>query len=197
MARRVACVDGAFGPDGSCLDHGIAARGRSGGVSGRGWFRLGLKALHELASIAFGGALLVCLVINGTADRSSPADFLAARRLFATVAQVVLVPSMGVVVVSGLLALAATHGYLRARWAWVKALLGLSLFQATLLVVGSASRQADLTAALAASDTALADAMLRAECITLVLLLVLCVANVLLAVWRPRLGREGSAARSG
>lgn len=170
---------------------GLPARGRAARVNGRGWFRLGMKAAHELATIGFGGGLLACLVINGTADRASPASFAAARQLFAVVAQYVLVPSMGVVVVSGLLALAATRGYLRARWAWVKALLGLSLFEATFLVVGSASRQTDLTAALAAADTTAADALLRAERHTLVLLLVLSVANVVLAVWRPRLGRTG------
>lgn len=166
-------------------------------MKGRGWFRLGMKALHELGGIGYGGGLLACLVINGSAGLQSPAQFAAARQLFATVAQVVLVPSMGLVVVSGLLALAATHGYLRARWAWVKALLGITVFQATFLVVGSASRQADLVTAMAAADQATADALLRAERLTLLLLLALSVANVLLAVWRPRLGRESSSARTG
>lgn len=164
-------------------------------MNGRGWFRLGMKALHELGAIGLGGGLLVCLVLNSTADRTSPAEFAAARHLFAAVAQYVLLPSMGIVVVSGLLALAATRGYLGARWAWAKAALGLSLFEATFLVVGSADRQSDLTAAMVAADSALADSLLRAERNTLVLLLVLSVVNVVLAVWRPRLGRPRSAAR--
>lgn len=90
---------------------------------------------------------------------------------------------MAVVVVSGLLALAATRGYLDAGWAWLKALLGLSVFEATLVVVGSAQRQAELLAA--APDQL--DALLRAERHTLVLLIGLSIVNVVLAVWRPKL----------
>ncbi len=40
-------------------------------MNGRRWFRLGAKALHEIASIAFGGALAACLVINLVANRAS------------------------------------------------------------------------------------------------------------------------------
>ncbi|HKX95784.1 MAG TPA: hypothetical protein VJM48_13855 [Methylibium sp.] len=93
--------------------------------------------MHEIAAIGFGGALAACLVINLTANRASPAAFAAARDTFAPIAQYLLLPSMAVVVVSGLIALAATRGYLDAGWAWVKALLGLSVFEATLLIVVS------------------------------------------------------------
>ena len=94
-------------------------------MSGRRWLRLGAKAPHEIASIGFGGALAACLVINLTANRASAEQFAAARKLFAAIAQYVLLPSMGIVVVSGLFALAATRAYMNAGWAWVKALLGL------------------------------------------------------------------------
>jgi hypothetical protein len=161
-------------------------------MNGRGIFRLGAKALHEIGSIGFGGALLACLVINGMADRSVAAEFAAARQVFAAIARYVLIPSMAVVVLSGLFALAATRGYMSAGWAWLKALLGLSLFEATLLVVGSSSRHEELAAAIAAGDAAVVDALLRAERWTLLLLLALGVVNVLLAVFRPRL-----SARSG
>lgn len=154
-------------------------------MNGRRWLRLGTKALHEIASIGFGGALAACLVINLAGHRASPAEFTAARQAFAAIAQYVLVPSMAVVVVSGLIALAATRGYQDAGWAWLKALLGLSVFEATLLVVGSSRRQAEFAAA--AADTALLDTLLRSERNTLWLLIALSVVNVVLAVWRPRL----------
>lgn len=141
------------------------------------------KVLHEVASLGYGGALAACLLINLRADRSSPAVFRAARELFAAIANGLLVPCMAGVVVSGLLALAATRGYLDAGWAWLKALLGLSVFEATLVVVGSAQRQAELLAA--APDQL--DALLRAERHTLVLLIGLSIVNVVLAVWRPKL----------
>jgi uncharacterized membrane protein len=154
-------------------------------MNGRRWLRLGAKTLHEVASIGFGGALAACLVINLVADRNEPAAFIAARHAFAAIAQYVLVPSMAVVVVSGLIALAATRGYQNAVWAWVKALLGLSVFEATLLVVGSSRAQAEFAAA--AADPKLLDALLRAERNTLWLLIAVSAANVVLAVWRPRL----------
>ncbi len=154
-------------------------------MNGPRWLRFGTKALHEIASIGFGGALAACLVINAVADRASPTEFTAARLLFAAIAQYILIPSMAVVVVSGLIALAATRAYLDAGWAWLKAALGLSLFEATLVIVGSSTRQAEFAAA--AADPALLETMLRSERNTLWLLIVLSVANVVLAVWKPSL----------
>lgn len=157
-------------------------------TKGRRALRQGAKVLHEMASIGFGGALAACLVINLVADHSSLAEFTAMRMAFAAIAKYLLVPCMAVVVVSGLIALAATRGYQDAGWAWLKALLGLSVFEATLVVVGSSSRQAAFIAA-AADPVGLAvlEALLRAERNTLWVLIALCVVNVVLAVWRPRL----------
>jgi uncharacterized membrane protein len=157
-------------------------------MTGRRWLRLGAKALHEIASIGFGGGMAACLVINLVASRASSAEFAAARHAFAAIAQYVLLPSMAVVVLSGLIALAATRGYRDAGWAWLKALLGLSVFEATLLIVSSSRRQAELASA--AGDPTLLDTLLRAERNTLWLLIALSVANVVLAVWRPRLTAE-------
>ncbi len=154
----------------------------------RRWVRLGAKTLHDLASLGFGGALAACLVINHVASRDTAAEFAAARQAYAAIAQFLLVPSMFIVVLSGLLALAATQAYASAGWAWVKALLGLSVFEATLVVVGSQQKQGAIVAAY--EDPALLDALLRAERHTLWLLVVLCVINVVLAVWRPKLSRK-------
>lgn len=154
-------------------------------MRGRRWLRLGAKTLHDVASIGFGGGLAACLVINLVADRASPAAFAAARHAHAAIAQYLLVPSMAFVVISGLIALAATRAYQNAVWAWVKALLGLSVFEATLMVVGASRQQAELAAA--AADPMLIDTLLRSERNTLWLLIALSVVNVVLAVWRPRL----------
>ena len=89
--------------------------------------------------------MAACLVINLVANLASSEQFAAARHAFAAIAQYVLFSSMGIVVVSGLIALAATRSYINAGWAWVKALLDLSVFEATLLIVGSSHRQADRT----------------------------------------------------
>jgi len=146
--------------------------------------RLVAKALHEIGSIGFGGALAACLVINQVAGRSSPAEFAAARHAYAAITQYILLPAMTIVVMSGMVALVSTRAYIDASWAWLKALLGLSVFEATLTVVGSGSRQAEVIAA--AGDPNLLAALLRSERNTLWLLLALVVANVVLAIGKPK-----------
>ena len=150
-----------------------------------GWWRRGLKALHEISAIGVGGGLASCLTINFVASGASPADYVVARQAIAAVARYVLMPSLALVLISGLLAIAATRGFHSAGWAWVKALLGLSLFEATLLTVGASHEQAELAAT--AADPALLSSLLHSERNTLWLLLALTVVNVVLAVWRPKL----------
>ena len=64
-------------------------------------------------------------------------------------------------------------------------MLGISVFVATFLVVGTGSKPVEL--AVAPTDPSLLDAMLRSECNMLCLLIALCVVNVLFAVWRPKM----------
>ena len=154
-------------------------------MSGLQLLRRVAKFLHEVASIGFGGGLAVCLLINLTAKRALHEEFLAARHVYASIAQYIVIPSMVIVVASGLIALAATRGFMDSGWAWVKALLGLSVFEATLVTVGSSRHDVEL--ALAASDPGVLDALLRSERNTLILLIAVTIVNVVLAVWRPRL----------
>jgi hypothetical protein len=154
-------------------------------LNGSRWLRLTAKALHDIAAIAFGGGLAACLVINLMANRMSPADFATSRQVFAAIAQYILIPSVAVVVVSGLIAMMATRGYQDAGWAWVKAVLGISLLVATFRVVGAGTASSELLAA--AADPGALDTLLRAERSMLWLLIALCVVNVVLAVWRPKM----------
>jgi hypothetical protein len=157
----------------------------------RTWLRLGAKTVHDIASIGFGGALAACLVINLTSNPAATAEFLAARQVFAAIAKYVLVPAMAVMTLSGLLALVATRGYRDAGWAWLKAIFGINVFAATLLLAGSAGNLGEIAAAVAAADLAALQRQLRSERITLWLLMALVVVNVILAVWRPKLTFKG------
>ena len=123
------------------------------------WMRLGAKAVHDIASISFGGGLAACLVINLMANRASSSEFATARQVFTAIAQYVLIPSVAVVAVSGLAAMMATRAYQDAGWVWVKAVVGISVLEA----------------------------MLHSELNMLWLLVALCVINVFFAVWRPKL----------
>lgn len=154
-------------------------------MTGRAWWRRSLKALHEIAAIGVGGGLAACLVIGITANTAVPAELFAARQAIAAISRYLLLPSLALVLVTGLLAIAATRAFHDAGWVWVKAVLGLSLFEATLVTIGASTRQAELAAA--AADPTLLASLMRSERNTLLLLLGLSVANVVLAVWRPKL----------
>lgn len=149
------------------------------------FWRRSLKALHELAALGLGGGLAACLVINLRFQGDAIESFVAARQCFEAIAQFVVIPSLAVILLSGLLSIAATRGFHDAGWAWVKALLGLSLFEATLLTVGASRKKDELLAVV--TDPSLLANLLNAERNTLLALIGICLVNIILAVWRPKL----------
>lgn len=152
-----------------------------------------IKVLHEIGAAGVIGCFAACIVLIATAPIQSPVGYAAVRQGIAAVMRWLLVPSLAAVLVSGLLAIAANRAYANAGWAWVKALLGVSMFEGTLVTVGaSARRAADLSAAAAVgrADPAELAQMVHGEWNTLWLLLALSLANVALGVWRPRFRRE-------
>jgi hypothetical protein len=103
-----------------------------------------------------------------------------------------LLPSLVIVLLSGLLAIAATSAFHNAAWAWVKALLGLSVFEGTLVTINASARRAAELAAMTASgqgDAVQLAQTMRPEWGGLWLMLALSLVNIVLAVWRPRLYR--------
>jgi len=152
-----------------------------------------LKILHEVGSVGVLGSFAACLVIiiTGPAQDSLVA-YAATRHTIAEICRWLLVPSLGMVLISGLLAIAANRAYANAGWAWVKALLGVSMFEGTLVTVGASARHAAELSALAAAgnpDPVQLAGVLRTEWGGLWMLLALSLANIVLGVWRPRLGR--------
>ena len=139
-----------------------------------------LKVLHEIGSVGVLGAFATCLVLIAAAP--SPHELLAyaaARQGIAAIAKWLLVPSLALVLISGLLAMVANDGYMEAGWAWIKALLGLSMFEGSLVTVSASARHAAQLAE-----------VLRTERGGLWLLMVIAIANIVLAVWRPRISFE-------
>jgi hypothetical protein len=106
------------------------------------------------------------------------------------------VPSLALVLISGLLAIAVNRAFHDAGWAWFKALLGISMFEGTLLTVGAGARRAaELSAAAVGGGGNAAELaqVQRSEWGSLWFLLFLSVVNIVLAVWRPRLLRLNSS----
>lgn len=152
-----------------------------------------IKALHEFGAIGTMGSLVVCLAIVIATPAEPTAGYAAVRAALAVVARWLLLPSLILVLASGMLAMMANRAFMDAGWAWLKTLMGITMFEGTLLTIsGTGRRAAELTAAAVGGggDPAELAALLRAERGGLWLLLALCAANVALAVWRPRLTRR-------
>jgi hypothetical protein len=160
-------------------------------------YRRLLKALHEIGAVGVTGSLAACIVLVATAPADSLVGYAAVRQGIAELTKWLLVPSLAITLISGLLAIAANDVYINAGWAWFKAALGISMFEGTLLTVGSSARKAaELSAAAAAGqgNPALLAEAVRTEWGGLWILTVLCVANIALAVWRPRFHRRTARA---
>lgn len=148
-----------------------------------------MKALHEIGAIGVTGSFAVCLFLFTTAPKTSLNAYVVTSQAIASIAQWLLVPSLGLVLLSGLLAMIFNSAYLEAGWAWLKAFLGISIFEGTLQTVVAGTRRAAELSALAASghsDPAQLLQVLRTESNGLRLLLILCLGNIALGVWRPK-----------
>ena len=153
-----------------------------------------LKILHTLGAIGFAGALAAQLALLAiTPEPGATPDYALMREAIAAVGRWVLFPSMGAVVVSGLLAMAFNPVYHDAGWAWVKLLFGIIVFEGTLVAVhGPALREAERAAAALAGtlDPALLGGGGRNEAGAMAVILGVALLNVVLAVWRPRFSRR-------
>lgn len=149
-----------------------------------------LKFLHTLASCGLVGALLVYALILITVRDVSPEIYAMARHTISDVCNYLLLPSLALALITGLLAMAVHRAFLDTRWAWLKALLGLSMFEATFAIVQSKATTAAVeTAKILAGDgdrIALAEALAN-EWWSLGAVLALSMAQIALGIWRPRM----------
>lgn len=165
--------------------------------------RKALKILHSLASCGLIGALLAYGLILLRASQDSAAQFADMRRLISAVCDYLLVPSLGVALVTGLVAMIVHRPFQEMRWVWLKAVLGLALFESTLAITQAkagyaatfAQKIADGAPDLADARAGLAEA-LSSEWTALSAITALCVAQVVVGVWRPSLKGAPRRARS-
>jgi len=80
-----------------------------------------LKILHEIGAIGVVGSFAACIVLLNKTPTPSLIAYATMRQGIAAIAQWLLLPSLGIVLISGLLAMAADNVYKNAAWAWIKA----------------------------------------------------------------------------
>jgi len=164
-----------------------------------------LKFVHTLGAVGVTGALAAGLVLLAAPlPADSPLALATLRSGLDKLFTWILLPSLLLVLISGLLSIAVHAPFREARWVWVKALLGLSLFEGILGgIQGPARRAAEYADALVdgTAQAGIVETLLPNERILLSAMLVIAVVNIVLAIWRPRLRRRrfnrdaGSAAR--
>ena len=156
--------------------------------------RITLKFLHTLAAIGMIGALSAHIILlTIMPEPTSLAEYVALRQGIGAIAKWLLLPSLGLVLVSGLLAMAFIGNYYNAGWAWLKLGLGVVVFEGTLITVqGPATRAAEASVQLLDGklDPGAIEAMMRGEWGSLWVILFIALLNVLLAIWRPRFTRD-------
>jgi uncharacterized membrane protein len=156
-----------------------------------------LKFLHEIGSVGLMGAAAAQLVLSIAAEGTPPTELATMRNAILLISEWLLVPSLLVVLLSGLFAMAAHPPYHNAGWALIKAVLTILVLEATLFSVqGPAQTAAEVASELARGDTTHASVLpevVRHERGGLGVVLFLSVVNIVLAVWRPKLRRRKRA----
>ena len=156
-----------------------------------------LKFLHTMGAVGFLGSMASLLVLLGAAPpRTALAGYAAVRGAMAAVSTWVFLPSLGLSLMAGLLAIAVNRAYHNAGWAWLKLVSGVLLFEGGLQgIQGPMRDEAERSAAALAAhaDPATFAASLGqsigSERAALWVLLAVASANVVLGIWRPKLTR--------
>ncbi len=149
-----------------------------------------MKFMHTVSSAGIVGGIFAYALILTYSPQASAQDYAAMRQTIEAVCNYMLMPALGISLVTGLLALAVHRPFQELRWVWVKALLGISMFEATLAIIQiKGADAARISAKIAAGEPLQADlaATIASEWTTLFAILAISIANYVLGVWRPPL----------
>ena len=156
-----------------------------------------LKFLHTMGAIGMIGAMacLLALIVNEPPPSSLP-EYALIRAAMANIATWIFFPALIVTLIAGLLAIAWNPAYQNAGWAWAKAATGMLTLEAGLVYIQGPFKEEAARAASALAgrlDPAELTGAYGAEQSSMAVLLLICVANVALGVWRPRMARKPDA----
>lgn len=153
-----------------------------------------MKFLHTASAIGLAGGLSAyMLALSAAPDISSVAEYSALRNSLATVSTWLILPSMVVVLASGLLSIAVHRPFHNAIWAWIKAASGILIFEETLRAIDAPAQAAARAAARTMSgeiDIVALPGLIHDEWVSWWLILALSAANIALGIWRPRIVKQ-------
>jgi len=155
--------------------------------------RRAMKFLHTMGAVGQIGAMACLLVLLSFVPApTSLSEYSLMRGAMGGIATWIFLPSLGLVLITGLLAIAFNPGYHSAGWAWAKLFSGVLVFEWGFVAIqGPMQQEAELSARALASevDPATLAVSQGAEWKSLWVLLAVATANVILGIWRPRLTR--------
>ena len=153
-----------------------------------------LKLLHFAGLVGLAGGIVVILVLLDSIDATSPAGLASMHAAIALICGALVVPSLVIVLLTGMLLVVARPQFINARWVWAKAFFGLIAAGAILLgfqPLVNALASMSASGALGTPPGPLASTVDTERYAAYLVL-----ANVLLAtivaIWRPRLGRPST-----
>lgn len=155
--------------------------------------RKALKILHTLGALGMTGGIVAYMVLAKYGLQPEvTTDYLSVREAIATVSRWIILPSMLVVFMSGLMAMAIHAPFHNLAWVWIKAATGILVFKATLGSVDGPAMNA-VSAARSALENGHSRAWLENAVAdhwgALWVLLGLMALNVVLGIWRPRFSK--------
>ncbi len=159
-----------------------------------------VKILHTLSACGLIGGLAAYMLLLLLAPQDTPAAYADMRVSIAAISDYILLPSLGIALVSGLLSMVVHQPYLNKRWAWFKAATGILMFKGVLTIVGAKADYAAGVAQQVASGEVAAEVLetaLAYEWDALWTIMAVSVVNVVLGVWRPRLERRTQGRKPG
>ena len=101
-----------------------------------------VKILHELGAIGLTGALVCHMVLLAVAPMDSLAEYAAIRRNIEAITGWALVPSLLLVLTSGLATMIVHHPFQNLTRVWAKALMGFPMFEGTLMAIDGMAQTA-------------------------------------------------------
>ncbi len=156
----------------------------------RRFLRKSLKFLHTMAAIGFCGSLAALLVLHLSLPEPSELErFATLRMAMGAISGWILLPSTGLVAISGLLSMGETPAYHSAGWVWAKLASGILVLEGTLVSVHAPTRNgASRAQAALLGDVPVTElgATLGGEWGAIWVIFGVGVANVVLGIWRPR-----------
>ncbi len=150
-----------------------------------------LKFSHTLSAFGLSAALISHLIILSILpDQTHSAEYANLRHTITVFNKYLLIPSFTVVLVSGLLSLAFNDAFHNAGWVWIKAALGLLMFEWVLIGISGPAQKAQELVNNSNFDLVLHAELTRQEWVSLWVMLGVVAINVLISIWRPRYSRR-------